>query len=202
MEKDRGTKIIAICAICIAVIGMTIGFAAFSTTLRIEGTGTVKASNWSVIFADLQPAVTTGTASEGSGGTPTIQPGSTTISNYKAELSTPGDSISYTFKIRNEGTYDASIASISMAGLGGTPFEVTSATDNETDETNVKGKLSYTLVDTGTGNQLAVGDTIEAGNFITAKLTLTYQNFADHTLLPQNPVTIDNLGVTIVYEQA
>ena len=44
MEKDRKTKVLAVIAIIVAVISLTIGFAAFSTSLSIEGTGDVKAS--------------------------------------------------------------------------------------------------------------------------------------------------------------
>ena len=35
MEKDRGTKVIAIVALIVAVVGLSLGFAAFSSTLTI-----------------------------------------------------------------------------------------------------------------------------------------------------------------------
>lgn len=208
MERQSGTRVLAIIAIFIAVIGMTIGFASFSTILRIEGTGEVKGSNWTIEFADLEPAVTTGTAREKSGGTPTIQEDSTTISNYQVELMTPGDSISYTFKIKNRGTYDAEILAITMAGRTGTPFVVSGG--DATDQANVKDKLLYTLTYVGgdnDGNELAVGDILPKqtegiDSEVKVKLTLKYLDFEDEMLLPKSTVTIDNLGININYGQS
>lgn len=201
MEKDRGAKILAVVAICIAVVGMTIGFAAFSQTLNIIGTGEVKASKFSVIFEHLQGVEEVGTANEVT--TPTINTNSTVISNYKVELSTPGDSISYTFDITNEGTYDAKISEIVMAGIGGRELTVEgTGDDSETDEANVKGKLSYTLTYVDGGAPVAANNVLAAGQTKTVKLTLTYESFDDESLLPKNDVTIGNLDVAITYVQA
>lgn len=206
MEKDRGTRTLAVIALLVAVVGMTIGFAAFSTTLTIEGTGTVKASKFSVIFENLMPAVATGTAKEASGGTPTIQPGSTVIRNYNVELTTPGDSISYTFDIANRGTYDATITGITMAGRDSETLTVTGTGDTATaDEDKVKPKLEYTLKyaeGDNAGQDVAVNDELAAGASVKVTLTLRYATFNDQSLLPANNVTIGNLGISIVYGQS
>lgn len=200
MERDRGTKVLAIFAICIAIIGMTVGFASFSTILKIEGTGDVKASKFSVIFQNLQTVVETGTANEVTA--PTIKENGTKISEYSVELMTPGDTISYTFDITNDGTYDAEIGSITMAGTDATPFVVTGG--DATDQANVKNKLTYSLVYVGgakDGQALAVGDPLTADRTVTAKLTLAYQSFDDESLLPKATVTISNLAIDIDYVQ-
>ena len=41
MERDRSAKIIAIVALCVAVVGLSIGFAAFSNNLTIKSNATV-----------------------------------------------------------------------------------------------------------------------------------------------------------------
>ena len=41
MERNRQTKVIAIVALCVAVVGLTLGFAAFSNTLTISSSATV-----------------------------------------------------------------------------------------------------------------------------------------------------------------
>lgn len=199
MEKDRGTRTLAVVALLIAVVGMTIGFAAFSTTLRIEGTGQVKGSKFSIIFADLGDAVTVGTAKEVTGGKPSIQTGNTLISNYQVELMTPGDSISYTFKIKNVGTYDAKISAITMAGREGGP-EFTFTGGSNTDQTNVASHLSYTLK-YANGDDVDVDDVLPKDGVETVTLTLTYEEFNDETELPEQTVTITNLGINIEYTQ-
>ena len=44
MEKDRGTKAIAIVALLIGVVGLSVGFAAMSSTLTIESSADVAPS--------------------------------------------------------------------------------------------------------------------------------------------------------------
>ena len=50
MEKERGFRIIAVIALMVAVVGLTIGYAAYSSTLRINGTANVDPSSWNVKF--------------------------------------------------------------------------------------------------------------------------------------------------------
>lgn len=42
MQKDRTAKVLAVIAICVATIGLSIAYATFSTTLNIVGTANVK----------------------------------------------------------------------------------------------------------------------------------------------------------------
>lgn len=205
MEKERGTRTLAVVALLVAVVGMTIGFAAFSTTLNIQGTGKVKASKFSVIFSNLDtPATRTGSANEVTA--PTIQAGSTVISNYNVELTAPGDSISYTFDITNNGTYNAAITGITMAGKNEATLTVTGTGETATaDEAKVRPKLEYTLKyaeGPKAGQDVAIGDELAKDATVKVTLTLRYVPFDDQTLLPENDVTISNLGVSIVYGQA
>ena len=48
MEKERGAKLIAVIALLVAVAGLTIGYAAYSSTLTINGTATVDPADWNV----------------------------------------------------------------------------------------------------------------------------------------------------------
>ncbi|MBQ3511969.1 MAG: hypothetical protein IJA30_06735 [Bacilli bacterium] len=41
MEKERQIKLLSIIALVVAITGMTLGFAAFSTTLNISSSATV-----------------------------------------------------------------------------------------------------------------------------------------------------------------
>ena len=195
MEKDRKTKILAVIAIIVAVISLTIGFAAFSTSLSIEGTGDVKASSWKVRFENLQPVQKVGTAVETTA--PTINSNDTSISNFDVSFTTPGDSVSYTFDIANNGTFDAEITSINIP----TPTCQGTGETAEEDATNVCENLEYKLTYTDGGATLAQTDTLNKGEKKNVTLTLTYKDTITEEELPQDNVDISNLGISIIYSQ-
>ena len=60
MEKNRSTKIVAIAALFIAVIGLSIGFAAFSSTLTVQSGATVTPADndWNLQFTSTNDSVT------------------------------------------------------------------------------------------------------------------------------------------------
>lgn len=194
MEKERKTKIIAIIAICIAIVGLTVGFAAFSSTLTINGTGTVKSSSWQVRFENLSAVTKAGTATEVTA--PTINTNDTNIGDYDVTLTTPGDSISYTFDVANNGTFDAEVTSITIP----TPTCTGNGANAVTDAQNVCSNLSYTLT-YADGSSIAVADSIAAGEKKAMKLTLTYSKDITAVQLPSDDVAISNLGITILYSQ-
>lgn len=192
--NDKNFKVIMTVAVVaiIAVIG--IGFAAFSTELKINGKGTVKASSWKIRFDNISAASITGTATEVT--PPTLSTNDTHIENYNVTFTTPGDSISYTFDVKNEGTFDAKISSIVI----GTP-SCTGTGDNATqDANNVCKNLTYTLT-YGDGSPIAQNDTLTASQTKSLKLTLTYNASVTASELPSNDVAISDLDATIVYSQ-
>ena len=54
----------AILAILVAVIGLSIGFAALNATLKITANTTLKGTNWSIIFQNVGSAEIVGDARE------------------------------------------------------------------------------------------------------------------------------------------
>ena len=129
MEKERQVKILSIIALVVAIVGMTLGFAAFSTTLNISSSATVtpssddfkitiygiKDSSFYDTFADNNYAYTDSDISDSYGvaldsdatsTTASIDNVSHTISNINASFSNEGN-IEYAFIIKNEGMYDA-----------------------------------------------------------------------------------------------
>ena len=103
MEKERRIKVLSIVALIVAVLGLTVAFAALSQTLTINGTASVEASSWDVHFANLSEAKITGTAKELA--KPTLTGDS--LSNVNVSLMKPGDKITYNFEIINNGTITA-----------------------------------------------------------------------------------------------
>lgn len=194
MEKDRKTRVIAIAAVFIALIGTTIGFAAFSNTLSIQGTAKVDASKWEIKFSNLQPISLVGKAKEVT--TPTINTNDTTISDYSVELIAPGDKATYTFDVVNDGTFDAKITSINIP----TPTCTGTGANKDQDETNVCSNVTYTLKYSD-GTSVSLDDTLKAKETKTMKLELTYSSVTTSEQLPTNDVELSNLGVSLIYSQ-
>ena len=48
MEKQRKIKIISVAALIVAVLGLTVAFAALSQTLTINGAANVNTATWDV----------------------------------------------------------------------------------------------------------------------------------------------------------
>ena len=202
MKKERNGKTIAIAALIIAVIGLSVGFASISTVLNIKGTGRVQSSSFDVHFESLTttPSKTETTTIVTA---PQIQSGSTEISTYDVTFAQPGDYVTYTFNIVNGGTYDAVIETVTVP----TPTCTGTGDTATTDAKNVCDYITYTLTydEDDNKNAIEVGDTLtkqEASK--KAKLTLAYDIDKQVTpeKLPKGAVSISNLDVSIKYKQS
>lgn len=193
--KDRGLKVAVVAALVISVIAIGIGFAAFTETLSINGNATVQTSSWKVKFTDLSTGTKAGTASITTA--PTINNNDTTISTYDVKLAKPGDSVTYTFKVANAGTYDAKLTSVTIP----TPTCTGSGDNAETDATNVCKHVTYSLTYSD-GGTIAVNDALAAGTSKEMKLVLSYDTHNVAADLPSGDVTISNLGISLVYSQS
>ena len=191
MNKDK-KLVFGILALAVGIVAVSISYAAFTQNLNINGTANVQATNWSVHFANLTNEVRSGTAVERTA--PTIKSGRTDIGDYAVEFYTPGDSITYTFDVVNDGDYDAKISVLTK----GTP--TCSGTD-QTSNTNVCANLEYTLKYTSGGANVAVNDTLLVNETKNMTLVLRYKNTIGQNELPSSEVTVSNLGITIQYAQ-
>ena len=131
MRKDKKLRIVAIIALTISVVGLTLGFAAFSNTLTISSSATVSPdeadfdinvygleirTNDTDVYDEESYKSTTTSAPLIDGNAKEKKPvkisnngNSITISDISVDLIKPGDSITYNFIIKNEGQYDAYI---------------------------------------------------------------------------------------------
>ena len=114
MEKERRIKALAIVVLVIAVIGLTIAFAALSQTLTINGSAKLDASKWGLKFDNLVLA----SGNEYIEGTANIKTDdNTVIENMNVRLTTPGDKVVYTVDLVNEGSINAKIDKITKTTL-------------------------------------------------------------------------------------
>lgn len=195
MKSEFRVQVLSVLAIVISITALTIGFAAFSSTLTIDGSAVVENTSWNVHFESLSSAIIVGNAEATTD--PTINTNTTSVSSFDIALETPGDSVSYTFNVVNSGTYNAIISEISIPTPACTGTDITYAT---TDANNVSSNLSYTLTYEN-GTSVAKGDTLNAGESKQLVLKLEYKEFNDSTKLPNSNVDITNLQISIQYAQ-
>ena len=213
MEKTRKIKIISLCALLVAVLGLTVAFAALSQTLTINGSAAVDAASWDIHFEK-----TSGKETEVKGAATFTEPtlSGTTIENFSATLTKPGDSVTYYFDIVNNGTVDAVVSSydfsygytkcigIVEADAGWNDCKAWDLDNNGTINVNDKAKhmelFDYNIYYVDGGKKLAIKDTLNAGETKHMKLVIEYKDTA--TELTENNITLTSSDpITITYEQ-
>ena len=120
--NNKTFNILSIVAVCIAVVGLSVAFAALNTTLTISGTSKLKQASWDINFGTPTGVLTSATARfvdmpvGGSvEGAPTVT--GTTLS-FNAELDVPGDYIEFTVPVNNDGTLDAILSTVTTSITG------------------------------------------------------------------------------------
>lgn len=104
MKKEH--KVLIICGILCLMFIFVIGYAAFQSQLTINGTSNIS-SNWSIKITDVTSQTVVGGASNES--EPIV---SGTAVTFKTNLVSPGDFMTYTITVANEGDLDAVLDSI------------------------------------------------------------------------------------------
>ena len=198
MEKERGAKLIAVIALLVAVAGLTIGYAAYSSTLTINGTATVDPADWNVKFAytsgNSLTAEKTGTATETTA--PTLT--DTAVSGFDVVLKAPGDSITYKFSVKNTGTLDAKLGTYTFGTLSCTPNA--GSTITQEDATMLCNELKYTLT-YADGSAITVGETLEKTTG-SKDLVLKLEWPESSTLKVVDDVKVTIGTTTFIYNQA
>ena len=199
MEKRRGNQAMGIAALFIAVIGLSLGFAAFSNTLTIKSSATVTPSgmNFDIDLSSasgstvdgnlsgiIAPTPTAGSynATYFTADTATITNDSTAgtngstnarIEGLKANFTEPGQTVTYLMYARNVGNY--------IGYLNGVTFSSKTAANNETG-----AKVCYpkSAVDNEETNVATTGLVTAACNAITITVRVggTVTDAATHTI--------------------
>jgi len=112
VEKERKIKTLSLVALVVAVLGLTVAFAALSQTLTINGSASVNAAEWDIHFENLE-TYAQGNASVDK--TPVLQ--STTITDMNFTITKPGEYAEIFVDIVNNGTINAKISSIEISKL-------------------------------------------------------------------------------------
>lgn len=153
MEKDRKFRALAIAAICVAIVGVSVAYAALTASLNITGTATVDTqSGWNLFWV---------TTDEGTAKKPSLVSNSQTITlgtvntqaqtiTWDATFTAPNTSVTLTAYIKNGGKLNAKL----LEAGANTNYLVVSGTNKDKFETTVTIGEQNTTAGTKKGSVL------------------------------------------------
>lgn len=212
MKSERRNRIITLSILVVAVLVISVGFAAYSSTLKIKSNAVInpRPSSFAVKFSTKSAyAAVTGTvkpaiyatqetlaSSKQIVASDIIIDGSTKLTGLNATLVTPGDYVTYTFYAVNPGPYNAFLNSINFlagktctAGLGTTNSLVQAACDGISVSVYIDG-FGYKETTALTGHRLAKNSSEEI------LVTLKYDSNA---VRADGPFTVSFGNISLEY---
>lgn len=189
MEEKRFKKVVifSLIAIFITISGLCVAFANQTAELKVIGTAKVNKTKWEIKFDNLStPTTMNGVTIDTA---PTIQNDSTYIGDYRIVFTKPNSSVSYTFDVVNNGTFDAKLNSLTIP----TSVCTGNGADATIDATNVCNYLTYTLTKAD-GSPFSVNSIVSSENSVSLKLTLSYGDIPQENW-PKDDVEISNLQI-------
>ncbi len=188
MDRSRRFKIISIFILILAVIGLSIAYAAMSEVLSITGTAKMNSADWNIKFNNLTVTKT--------GDATFILPklSDTSLLDYEVNLTKPGDGVTFNFDVTNNGNMDARIGTLTIEK----PECVGTGSNSVNDAKTVCNNITYKLKNLD-GEDVKVGDFLEKKTTKTLQLSLIYDSDADS--LPSDDVTVKGLNINIIYDQ-
>ena len=200
MEKQRSTAVIIIIALLVAIVSLGIAFAAFSTTLNINGTATVQSSKWDIYFMTASGGTkpSSSTALPSGNITKTAQSASgsilATTFTWNASFKAPGEYAIFKVYVKNAGSYNAKVTGITKGGISCT-----------NDTKKVCNHLHYEIyTNSGCTTALTQNRELNAGaeDILYIKAWLDDTGWAtDGSGLPTSEITSGTISATIVYTQ-
>jgi len=188
MDRSRRFKIVSIFILILAVIGLSIAYAAMSEVLSITGTAKMNSADWNIKFNNL--------SAEKTGDATFIEPtlSDTSLLDYEVNLTKPGDSVTFIFDVTNNGNIDAVLGTLTK----GKPKCSGTGSNASRDAKIVCDNLTYTFkyVD---GGAVKVGDTLEKKEVSKMQLQLIYNSDAKE--LPNDDVVVKGLNINVIYNQ-
>lgn len=210
MEKQKSSNVLSIVAICLSVIGLAIGFAAFSNNLVIDQNAVVApdSANFKVALSQASNSLLTGednkvvavssgytgnnAAPTGEGVITEYNNGSSSI-NISSNFTDIGQTLTYTFYGVNKGDYTAYLNSIAYSnGITCTPSAVNGGTKNMVDI--ACGTIEMTVQATSTGGN---NDTTTLQTYNKNTAATTFNPAAEHSLTATTGY--DTIVVTVKY---
>ena len=189
MYRNERTRNIILIVLAVCLIGITVAYATLSQNLNISGVAKVDKTKWSIHFTNVLTPKVEGQAT---GGKAVLNNGNTVLTISEGTLSAPGDKITYTFDVINEGDLSAEVET--------TLTQMESCTsENGTDVSIFCNKIGLELVYADTKNKVQKSDRLLSGETKTLNLIITYDKDKLLTSLPISPIVLSNITSTINY---
>ena len=212
MDRDRRARVIAIAALLVGVVGLSLGFAAFSNTLTIKSSAEVNvdentfnvdfsSSSASVVDGTVTPTLAPATGHDGfAGSDATIDnsaDGAPVIRNLHATFTKHGEKVTYSFYTKNAGAIKAYLMNVNFANAeGGSATKVCTAKEVTSPATPATDSLVQAACQ-GISLKLTLGS--EAFTATTARNAFASATAHD---LEKNGDTPDYEAVTVEIEYA
>lgn len=182
-KKDKRKTIVIIALVLLFVV--TIGYAALTAQLQVDGTTKIKGNTWDVHLGNIANISSQGATVTTA---PTLSNNNQTVT-FNVTLAKPGDYYEFTVDAINAGGIDAKLASApTLQGL----------------TTNEQKFAIYTVTynDTAAAS-VAAGDTLPATGTTskTIKVRVEFKSDVANADLPSSDVTLTNLSLTLNYVQ-
>ena len=177
MEKQRKIKAMAVMALFLCILGVTIAFAALSGTLKINGSGKMDTAKWDIRFKNISSVVLKGKAKENE--VATISEDGAEINNISINLSQPGDEASYQVDLANDGDINAEISNFNIPELS---------------EEQQK-RLEFKVIYKDDGKEVASGDVITGETTEKLMIIIRYKDITD-----ENDLNKEDENIALSYK--
>ena len=188
MRMNRTQKNYIILGLSVIVLIMAVGYAAFSSQLKISGTSSVT-SSWDVEITNIESANVIGSATNGS--TPTY---TKTTATFNTNLVSPGDSITYDVTVENKGSVDATLNTVTKTDTNNSAILFETSGIKEGDSLLV-GAKAHMFVKV-TYNQAIASQPKNLTS--TLKVTLDYVQKSSSAVTPSTSLAADKLKENVV----
>lgn len=137
--RAKKKRVIVIVSLCVLLLIMSAGYAAFSSVLNIKGTSSIT-SNWDIKITNVKIKNTNGSAEN------TKDPiWDNLTATVEADLYDPGDYVEYEITIENKGNLNAKLSKISMSDVNDSPIKFTTSGVTEGDNLNTNSSATLTV---------------------------------------------------------
>ena len=189
MYRNERTRNIILIVLAVCLIGITVAYATLSQNLNISGVANVDKTSWNIHFTNVLTPKVEGQAT---GGKAVLNDGKTVLTISEGTLSAPGDKITYTFDVINEGDLPAEVETTL------TQMESCKA-ENGSDVSIFCNKIGLDLVYADTKEKVQKSDRLLSKETKTLNLIITYDKDKLLTTLPTTPIVLSNITSTINY---
>jgi len=178
-------KYVILGSLCALLLTLVVGYAAFSTVLKIKGTSNIN-SNWDIQITNIEKIENKGaTDNEGS---PSYDNEKGLSATFNTSFTTPGDYATYKIEITNNGSMDAVLKNITMPENTNNDIIFYLNKDQNNEDINDSLKQNDTLFKKG-----------ETGNIGYVYVTVLYRDYEKQQTAENKTA---NMTITFDFEQA